>query len=58
MVDDNEMLRNMFKKYLEKLGVSSIVASGGKEAIELCKSHIFSVVFLDLHMPEMDGMSF
>lgn len=55
VVDDNEMLRVIFKKYLEKLGVDCYVAAGGREAIELCRLYNFSVVFLDLHMPDMDG---
>ena len=58
MVDDNKMLQTIFKKYLDKLGVKCIIAENGMEAIELFKKQSFSIIFMDLHMPGMDGTYF
>ena len=57
LVDDDEAVINIGKKFLEYLGYKPIIAKNGKEAIEIfkrCKDEI-SLVVLDLIMPEMDG---
>jgi CheY-like chemotaxis protein len=41
VVDDNEMLREIFKKLGARVGVSCLLASSGKEAISVCNSNSF-----------------
>lgn len=31
------------------------IANNGREAVELCKKKSYSIIFLDIHMPEVDG---
>jgi PAS domain S-box-containing protein len=57
IVDDEEMILNVGRAMLEKLGYKSIVARGGEEAINFLKQKKDSIdlVILDLIMPGMDG---
>ena len=41
---------------LDDCGFSCDIASGGVEAIDLYKKNQHSLVFMDLHMPDMDGI--
>jgi len=55
VVDDEEIIRALFKEILEELGHTVIVAETGSEGLELVKQQDFDMVFLDLKMPGMDG---
>ncbi len=57
LVDDEEFVRALGQRILEKAGYTVITATNGQEAVELYKdkgNHI-SLVILDLIMPVMDG---
>ena len=55
--DDDENIRNIGRKLLEKLGFSVLLASNGLEAINKFKKNKDQIVLviLDLTMPEMTG---
>ncbi|HEV3103356.1 MAG TPA: response regulator [Candidatus Dormibacteraeota bacterium] len=55
VVDDEEANRDWVKQVLEPAGFEVILASGGREAIELARSKKPDVVMLDLLMPEVNG---
>lgn len=57
LVDDDQMIIDIGKKLLEKLGYRVFVALGGEEALALYKAHWqeIDLVILDLAMPVMDG---
>lgn len=57
LVDDEDIVRNVGKKMLEKLGYSTLVARDGQEAILVYSEHMDEIacVILDLTMPVMDG---
>ena len=55
VVDDEEIIRSLFKETLEELGHSVITVETGSEGLELVKQRDFDLVFLDLKMPGMDG---
>lgn len=57
LVDDEEPVRLVALKLIERAGYRAIAASGGQEAIDLLKEHGDSIccVLLDLTMPRMDG---
>ena len=55
MVDDNDLNLKLAKRVLENLGAKVLVADGGQSALELINIHDFDLVFIDIHMPEMDG---
>jgi two-component system, cell cycle sensor histidine kinase and response regulator CckA len=57
IVDDEEMILNVGKAMLERLGYRAFVAAGGKQAVEtiLEKGDEIDLVILDLIMPGLDG---
>ncbi|MDF0715231.1 response regulator [Muricauda sp. 334s03] len=56
IVDDNRVNVMVLKKTLENLGVHSDSVSNGVEAIEAVKRNDYHLVFMDIHMPKMDGL--
>ncbi|MBN1533712.1 MAG: PAS domain S-box protein [Spirochaetes bacterium] len=58
LVDDEESVRTLGKRMLERLGYVAIVASDGREALEQFreKGEGILCVILDLTMPNMDGV--
>ncbi len=56
IVDDNETNLIVAKSLLKRTLVNIETASGGMECIEMLKSNIYDIVFLDHMMPEMDGI--
>jgi CheY-like chemotaxis protein/anti-sigma regulatory factor (Ser/Thr protein kinase) len=55
VVDDEAVNRDWLKHVLEPAGFKVILATGGREAIELARSQKPDVVLLDLLMPEVNG---
>ncbi|MFT7161226.1 MAG: PAS domain S-box-containing protein [Bacteroidia bacterium] len=56
IVDDNNVNRNVAGQILIKSGCSVDLASGGKEAIEKVNENAYDLIFMDIQMPEMDGI--
>ena len=55
VVDDVEINREMIRITLEKQGHRVIQAEDGRQAAELCGSHGFDLIFMDMQMPVLDG---
>ena len=57
VVDDEQYVRDLGRRILERSGYSVLDAENGKEALELYKKRrdAISLIILDLIMPEMDG---
>ncbi|MFQ5748312.1 MAG: response regulator [Planctomycetota bacterium] len=56
VVEDNEDNREVFVYRLQRLGVFEVlVASNGKEALEIAAQAKPDLIFMDLQMPVMDG---
>jgi len=55
--EDNETNQEVLKALLEKLGIDVEIVTNGEEAIESIdqNSEQYDLVFMDLHMPKMDG---
>ncbi|MDH5608571.1 MAG: response regulator, partial [Cyclobacteriaceae bacterium] len=56
LVDDNEINRKVASQILAKSGCQVISAFSGKQAIDLISKQRFDLVFMDIQMPEMDGI--
>lgn len=56
-VDDHEINREFIQAALAPAVGSLALAGSGFEAIERCRERQFDVVLMDLHMPDMDGLS-
>ena len=57
VVDDEEIIRNVFKEYLESTkSYSVLTAVDGLEALEIIKTNEIDCCITDLSMPKMDGV--
>lgn len=56
VVDDDELGRRLMHLVLTQEGHHVDVAANGLEALEAVQHNQFDIVFMDLHMPDMDGM--
>jgi DNA-binding NtrC family response regulator len=56
IIDDEKVMRDLISQVLTVKGHVTVQASSGKEGIELVQQKHFDVVFLDIMMPEMDGV--
>jgi CheY-like chemotaxis protein len=55
LADDNAVNQKLAVKMLEKLGCVVDVACNGSEAVTLSQQLPYDIIFMDCHMPEMDG---
>lgn len=55
-VDDNPANLRLVKILLEDLDINVDTAESGIEAISLSKNKIYDTIFMDIQMPEMDGL--
>ena len=55
IVDDNEMNRDMLNRRITRLGFVTETAVNGLEALEKLKDDSYSLILLDIMMPELDG---
>ena len=56
LAEDNEVNRVLAVKMLENRGHRVVTASTGKQAIKIVEGGEIDVVFMDIQMPEMDGL--
>ena len=56
VVDDEDHIRELLASFLAGEGYKVILASNGKEAIDLAKREDPQVILLDLTMPRTDGI--
>ena len=57
VVDDEEKIRSIIRKYGEFEGYEIVEATNGMEAIEKAKAADYDVIIMDVMMPELDGFS-
>lgn len=55
VVDDSPTIRGLISKYLETR-YSVLFANDGEEAWQLIQTNSFTLIFLDMHMPVLNGM--
>ncbi len=57
IVDDEEMIRNVLKEYVEFEGNEAFEATDGMEAVRMCRDNDYDVILMDVMMPKLDGFS-
>jgi signal transduction histidine kinase/DNA-binding NarL/FixJ family response regulator len=57
VVDDIALNREIAQTYLEIAGHLVETASGGREAVEMCRTNRYDLIFMDVQMPVMDGLA-
>jgi PAS domain S-box-containing protein len=56
VVEDNATNLLVAKSVLAKFDIVPDVAGNGLEAVEAARRAVYDVIFMDVHMPEMDGL--
>ncbi len=56
LAEDNAVNQRVAIRMLERLGYRADVAANGIEVIEAMKVISYDFIFMDVHMPEMDGL--
>ena len=57
VVDDEENIRNIIKKYAVFEGYDVYEAEDGIEAVNLCRQNNYDIIIMDIMMLELDGFS-
>jgi len=57
LVDDTKLFLKLEQEYLKQSAAQIFTAGNGQEALELARSNRPDLIYLDLNMPVMDGVS-
>jgi CheY-like chemotaxis protein len=57
VVEDNLINQRLIQILLQEYRVIVTTASNGVEAVEKCKKNRYDIVFMDIDMPEKDGIA-
>ena len=55
VIDDDEMMRDLLRRMLERSGFAVVTAMHGRDGLERCRERPVDVAITDMMMPEMDG---
>lgn len=56
IVDDEESIRNVLKRFITGLGYETLAAADGKEALAAVERHKVTAILLDVRLPDMSGV--
>ena len=56
VVEDEQAMRLLLREFLEILGYNVIVAEQGQEAVEISRTTPIDLAFLDMNLPDMNGL--
>ena len=57
IAEDNPINQKVVVRMLEKMGHTTVLAINGREALATLTAGTFDLVFMDVQMPEVDGLS-
>lgn len=57
IVDDEKMIRNVLREYVEFEGNEAYEAEDGLQAVRMCKENDYDLILMDVMMPGLDGFS-
>lgn len=57
LVEDNQMNQELAVSLLNSVGLTSMIANNGKEALDMLEVNSFDLVLMDIQMPIMDGLT-
>ncbi|WP_317929361.1 response regulator [Halioxenophilus sp. WMMB6] len=55
-VDDNPANLMLVREFLVNLGAEAVTAASAADAIKECETETFDLIFMDIQMPDMDGI--
>ncbi|CAM2010176.1 response regulator [Acanthopleuribacter pedis] len=56
LAEDNEINQQVARDLLENMAIQVTTAGNGKQALETVQTFDFDAIFMDIQMPEMDGL--
>ncbi|WP_085909248.1 ATP-binding protein [Kiloniella majae] len=56
VAEDNMVNATIAKAFLEKFGHHPTIVINGQQAVDALNHNSFDLIFMDIHMPQMDGM--
>lgn len=56
VAEDNPVNQKLLRRVLQQLGYTAEMVENGLEVVEAVNRKHYDLVFMDVHMPEMDGM--
>jgi CheY-like chemotaxis protein len=56
VADDNAINRNVATRILQQLGYQPVLAANGREALAVIEQQPVDLIFMDVMMPELDGL--
>ena len=56
IAEDSSVIQNLAKKILVQQGFGIATVKNGQQVIETISNEHFDLIFMDINMPEMDGM--
>ena len=56
VAEDDKTNQKLISAILKKIGYNAKLVSNGKEATQIVKQENFHLIFMDIQMPEMDGL--
>ncbi|UFS71499.1 response regulator [Geomonas sp. RF6] len=56
LVDDTKLVLELEKGYLKFSNVDVITAANGQEALDLVRTEVPDLIFMDMHMPVLNGI--
>jgi CheY-like chemotaxis protein len=56
VAEDNVINQQVIQYILQKMGYRPTIVANGKEAVEASADNDYDIIFMDLQMPEMDGL--
>jgi len=57
IAEDNEINQKLLQINLNKMGYNPMIVSNGQEALDQIKIQQFDIIFMDVQMPVLDGVS-
>jgi signal transduction histidine kinase/ActR/RegA family two-component response regulator len=57
IAEDNDIIRKLVMKLLERQGLQADFVCNGREAVTAVRQKTYDLVLMDMQMPEMDGIS-
>ena len=56
IVEDDPINQKLMSNIMQKLDIQFDLCENGKEAVEICKTKKYDIIFMDFQMPIMDGL--
>lgn len=57
LVEDNAVNQKIASKILQKMDIEVDVAENGQIGIDMCQAQLYDLIFMDVMMPVMDGLT-